>query len=87
MYRSGKKEEMKVVLVFSKGVWLYRFGIHHPVEKSERQTKGSYPVYLTRPSLDSVCYNHLYTGCSSKYNQLRSERGWYGEVFLQEKNK
>lgn len=71
IYRSGKKEEKKGnegSLVFSKVHGYTGLGIHSPVEKSERWTKGSYPVYLTRPSLDSVCYNHHYAGCLSKYN-------------------
>lgn len=34
----------------------------------KKETKGNYPVYLTRPSLDSVSYDHLYAGCLSKYN-------------------
>lgn len=82
MYRSGrkdekKKREVKVVLVFSKVCGSMGYGIHHPVEKSERWTKGSQPVYLTMPSLNSVCYNHLYAGCLSKYNQPGSECGWW----------
>lgn len=68
MAKSKKKRETKVALVFSKVHGCMGLGIHHPVEKSERRTKGSYPVYLTRPSLDSVYYNHLYGGCLSKYN-------------------
>lgn len=43
------------------------FEIHHQVEK-KWETKGNYPVYLNRPSLDSVSYNHLCAGCLSKYN-------------------